>query len=152
MASKALRNTLATIAFVDGILRFLHTENEKKSRNTTPLKHIDKAQKYAGYVLKQWPGKISMRKDVPWIENKINQFNMVYSNEIRPTSFYTSLCLALVSDIRDKITNKNRLGLLNTLIERTFRLHVYFDRKINKQELYDEAAEAAVYWDSMFVG
>lgn len=146
--SRAKRNVLATIAMAAALPEFL-----RKKYNDNPPKSIKilitKLKQASDESFNMWPGDIDM-KTLGLITKRLKQFeNAHIENREVDLIVYTTMTLGMLNDITDILKDSTRISKLQTLINAVFALHKYFDRNLDKFNIYDKANAMVRSWQTL---
>jgi len=136
MASAANRNVLTLLAIVESNVLVIKKKYLSRDRNKTVLAMTTKHAKSVRNTAKLW--KICFeQRDVDLIHTRLK----IFLNRFMPVGVetdvvvITSMNLALLDWLKAEISNADRHKALDELEAEAFRLHKYFDRRLNKRLL-----------------
>jgi hypothetical protein len=129
---------------VEAMIKNLADNYRSKNRNKTVMELTAHGIEAARAAMMVWPGEIdgqSLKK----IALRLGRFEKLYGSS-HDVVFMTSTALGILEDITSHIKDPERLMAINRLISALNRIHAYFDRKIDKYQVYTHAASAVQTW------
>lgn len=150
MASSAMRNILSVLALCEGEVLSLYTQYQNRPNNKTIMQHIERVKSACDFAHKCWAAEYTQR-DLELIGRRMKTVEMeLYVDKIRvDVPVYSSLCLALVSDLYEHVRDPIKLYALDQINSAMRALHRYYDRHLNKWDDYAMASKAAEKWRSI---
>lgn len=151
MASKALRSTVATLSLCLGcaILTegyFLSLGEGELVSTDRPI--IDRAKRTANAAINAWPGQLT-NAEVRELCDAMSIAELACfpgDNPKEDAISYTSLCLGLLDELLQKITNPARRKLVEELNAAMTDLHNYLDETLDCTMNYERASSAVEIW------
>ncbi|MDX9788856.1 MAG: hypothetical protein RBT11_18920 [Desulfobacterales bacterium] len=142
--SKALRNVLTSIAMCEAMVKSIAEDYRSRSRNKTVLGLTARIVDSTQAAMRAWPGELD-GKAIKKISERLGRFEKIYG-KVNEVVFMTSTSLGILEDILPHIKDQEKCAAIEKLIYAINRLHVYFDRSLNKIPVYQRAGEAVKTW------
>jgi hypothetical protein len=142
MASKSFRNTVATIAMANGIALVMkqHTDAATPTGLAASLDTECKA------AFNCWPESMD-KTEIQKIYASLAQFERRYIPEQGRPELLTSITLGLIDDILNRVKDPVKRSALGRVEHALWKIHQYYDRRLDKHDIYDLANMAIDGWN-----
>jgi hypothetical protein len=110
---------------------------------------VEKLEQAAKEARGQWPTELT-RKEADKILKGMGQADLVTpefrGNLAEHTAYYTSLALGLLDELFRHIQDARKLEHLERVERAIWHLHKYFDHKLDRFAIFEQASRAVSIW------
>jgi hypothetical protein len=93
-----------------------------------------------------WPEKLTLSEAEKLGKVMAAAEREAFTGELEDITTYVCLCLGLLSDTLEQISNPRRREALEAVHAAMMALHRYFDRRLNQWPQYERATAAIEVW------
>lgn len=142
MASKSMRNTVSVIAMANGIALVMknHTQAE------TPTALASELDTGCRKAFECWPGSLD-KKELSRIYASLARFETKYIPDRGRPELLTSVTLGLIDDVLQVVKDPVKRSALGKVEQALWKIHRYYDRRLDKHDIYDQANVAIDGWN-----
>ncbi|MFW5957773.1 MAG: hypothetical protein ACOCQ0_01330 [Desulfosalsimonas sp.] len=141
MASRATRRALAVISLARAIADSIEESYKNEKNNKTAMNFVKKIRDRCQKCFALWPDQLS-DTEIKRIHKHMEETENLTENNQAKITMMTSLVLALLDDLRRK-TNPDKHHAIDKLISVYRQVHRHYDRRLDKWEDYEAAAQTA---------
>ena len=141
MASKASKNTISIIASCNGIA--IVVKNATKAK--TPTGFADRVERACKDAFALWPDGLN-EKDFQRIHNQLDAFERENLPAEGRLSIITSVGLGLLDELQQLVKDPVKRSALGKIEDTLFRLHKYYDKRLDHWDEYVIATKAVDNW------
>lgn len=142
MASHSFRNVISTIAMANGIAIVI----KRHTSAATPNELAGNLDARCREAFECWPGSID-QKEMSRIWRQLEGFEREFIPVQGRPEFLTSITLGLIDDVMWIIKDPVKRTALTKLETALWKLHCYYDRRLDKHDIYDLANVAIEHWN-----
>ena len=141
MASKAFKNTISIIASCNGIA--IVVKNATKAKTPTDL--ANRVQRACKDAFELWPDGLN-EKDFQQVHNRLEAFERVNLPAEGRLSIITSVGLGMLDELQQLVKDPVKRSTLGKIEDALFRLHKYYDKRLDHWDEYVIATKAVGNW------
>lgn len=141
MASKNVRHALTIIGLAHGLADSIE-QSYSDGAPKTVRSMTDSVRARCHECFNLWPDKLDKR-EIKRINDRMNVLDIVVREAHGSAAAYTSMALALLSDLHDVVGTRKRQAI-SRLLSVCQRLHRYYDRRLDRWQDYDAARDAVM--------
>lgn len=142
MASRAVQNVISVLALIEGTQSTVRQQTKAK----TPLKLCDRLYSACREAQELWDVELT-KAEILSIAGRMREIERrSFVGVWADNTAYTSFGLGLLDELYQVIKDQWKLAALDKIHAALWRLHRYYDKKLNRFEMYAQASQACGYW------
>lgn len=141
MSSKSFRNIVSTLALANGLA--LSIKQWSPAKTTQAM--ADRLDRQCELAFECWPESLD-KAEIGKIYAKLERFHSKAMLQDGRPELLTSITLGLIDDALKSVKDPVKRCALENVEAELWRVHRYYDRKLDRHETYDQANTAIRYW------